>query len=102
MLTLGAGLLFFEPPLIFIMVTVLVFFSMNGIVAACATSAALDLVPQLAGSGSALMGSLQYGSGIVSSLLLAWLGNESALPMAGIMLVFTLMSALFLFTARTH
>lgn len=102
MLTLVAGVVFFEPPLTFIMVAVLVFFSMNGIVAACATSAALDLVPELAGSGSALIGALQYGSGIVSSLLLAWLGNASVLPMAGVMACFTLASALFLFTARAH
>ncbi len=96
MLVLVGGVVFFNPPLPFVMTTVLVFFSMNGIIAACATTAALDLVPELAGSGSALIGSLQYGSGIVSSLLLAWLGNDSVLPMAGIMLVFTLISALLL------
>ena len=54
---------------------VFIFFSMNGIVAASATAAALDEVPQIAGSASALIGAMQYGSGIVSSLLLAAWGN---------------------------
>lgn len=49
----------------------LIVFSMNGIVAACSTAGALDGVGDMAGSASALMGSLQYGSGIVSSILLA-------------------------------
>ncbi len=56
-------------------VTIFIFFSVNGIVAAASTAAALDNVPSnMAGSASALIGSLQYGSGIVSSLLLS--GNE--------------------------
>ena len=46
---------------------IFIFFSMNGIVAATATAAALDEVPHIAGSASALIGSMQYGSGIVSS-----------------------------------
>lgn len=54
-----------------IVVPVFLFFSMNGIVAASATAAALDGVPRVAGSAAALIGALQYGSGIVSSLLLA-------------------------------
>ena len=98
MITLGIGAAFFNPSLPFVMITVFVFFSMNGIIAACATTAALDLVPQLAGSGSALIGSLQYGSGIVSSLLLAYAGSETPVPMAIIMAVFTCASAAFLFT----
>ena len=100
MVVLTIGFVCFTPPLLFMVLTVLVFFSMNGIVAACANTAALDQVPQLAGSGSALIGSLQYGSGIISSLLLAWLGDEDPLPMAVVMMVFTVGSFLILLPGR--
>ena len=57
-----------NPHGLFIIVgMIFIFFSMNGIVAATATAAALDEVPHIAGSASALIGSMQYGSGIVSS-----------------------------------
>ena len=68
---------------------VFVFFSMNGIVAASAAAAALDEVPQVAGSASALIGSLQYGSGIISSLLLAAFSDGTPSAMIWIMLVAT-------------
>ncbi|ROR15088.1 DHA1 family bicyclomycin/chloramphenicol resistance-like MFS transporter [Erwinia sp. JUb26] len=73
---------------------IFVFFSMNGIIAASATAAALDAVPGNAGSASALIGALQYGSGIISSLMLAWLNNGTPWAMVGIMTVFTLLSGL--------
>jgi hypothetical protein len=43
----------------------------------------------MAGSASALIGALQYGSGIVSSLLLALFGNGTPWTMTWIMLLFT-------------
>lgn len=64
---------------------IFVFFAMNGVVAACATSAALDAVPQRAGSAAALIGALQYGSGILSSILLALCGDGTPWTMAWIM-----------------
>lgn len=73
---------------------IFVFFSMNGIIAASATAAALDAVPGTAGSASALIGALQYGSGIISSLMLAWLNDGTPWAMAGIMTVFTLLSGM--------
>lgn len=76
---------------------IFVFFSMNGIIAASATAAALDAVPGTAGSASALIGALQYGSGIISSLMLAWLNNGTPWPMAGIMTIFTLLSGMMAF-----
>ncbi len=69
---------------------------MNGIIAACATAAALDLVPEIAGSASALIGSLQYGSGIISTLLLVWFSNDSPWVMIFIMTIFMFMSALMM------
>lgn len=68
---------------------VFIFFSMNGIVAAVATAAALDEVPHIAGSASALIGALQYGSGIISSLLLALFSKGRPWTMTWIMLLFT-------------
>lgn len=58
--------------LVGIALCVFLFFSMNGVIAATSTAAALDEAGAFAGSASAFIGSLQYGSGIVSSLLLAW------------------------------
>lgn len=72
--------------------TIFIFFSMNGIVAAASTAASLDTVPSnLAGSASALIGSLQYGSGIVSSLLLSVFSDGTPWAMAWIMMAFTLL-----------
>lgn len=77
-----------------IVAAVFIFFSMNGIVAAAATAAALDEIPQIAGSASALIGALQYGSGIVSSLLLAAFSKGTPWTMTWIMLAFTAASFL--------
>lgn len=62
-----------------IIVSIFLLFSMNGIIAATSTAAALDAVPNIAGSASALIGALQYGSGIISSLLLAAFSDGHAL-----------------------
>ncbi|MDQ1269730.1 MAG: transporter, family, multidrug resistance protein [Thermodesulfobacteriota bacterium] len=79
---------------------VFIFFSMNGIVAASATAAALDEVPHIAGSTSALIGALQYGSGIVSSLLLAIFSNGTPWTMTWVMLIFTAASFLMVVKNR--
>lgn len=71
-----------------------VMFSMNGIIAACANAAALAAVPnQIAGSAAALLGSLQYGSGIISSLLLAVFSSGTLFTMAWIIVLFVGLSA---------
>ncbi len=79
-----------------VVVLMLGVFSMNGIIAASSTAAALDAVPpQSAGSASALLGSLQYGSGIVSSLLLALFSDGTAWTMGWLIALFVGTSALF-------
>lgn len=80
-----------------IIVTVFIFFSMNGMIAANSTAAALDSVQEMVGSASALIGSLQYGSGIISSLLLAWLSTGAPQTMIVIMTIFTVLSASMIF-----
>lgn len=87
--------------LILIVAAVFVFFSMNGIIAATSTAAALDSVPNVAGSASALMGSLQYGSGIISSLLLALLSDGTPWTMAWIIGLFTMASAVMALTTKS-
>lgn len=83
-----------------VVASVFVYFSMNGIIAATSTAAALDEVPNIAGSASALIGSLQYGSGIVSSLLLALFSDGTPWTMAWIMALFTLASAAMIVLPR--
>lgn len=80
-----------------VIIMILFFFSMNGVVAANSTAAALDGVPEIAGAASALIGSLQYGSGIISSLLLAWLETDTPVTMISIMTIFTVLSAAMVF-----
>lgn len=87
--------------LILIVAAVFVFFSMNGIIAATSTAAALDSVPNVAGSASAFMGSLQYGSGIISSLLLALLSEGTPWTMAWIIGLFTVASAVMALSTRS-
>ncbi|WP_319410886.1 multidrug effflux MFS transporter [uncultured Cohaesibacter sp.] len=80
-------------------ITIFIFFALNGIIAATATAAALDEV-KTAGSASALIGSLQYGSGIISSLLLTFFRDGTPWPMAWIMALFTLASLAVLLLGR--
>ena len=78
-----------------VIVPMFIMFSMNGIIAACANAAALAAVPnQIAGSAAALLGSLQYGSGIISSLLLAVFSSGTPFTMAWIIVLFVGLSAM--------
>ena len=73
---------------------VFLMFSMNGIIASCANAAALAAVEsRMAGSAAALIGSLQYGSGILSTLLLTRFADGTPWPMAAIITVFVALSA---------
>lgn len=76
-----------------IVAMVLMFFSMNGIIAASSTAAALDEASHIAGSASAMIGALQYGSGIISSLLLTVFRDGTPWTMAWIMALFTTLCA---------
>lgn len=76
-----------------IVIGVFFFFSMNGIIASVTNAMALDRAGSMAGSAAALLGALQYGSGIVSTILLAALPSGSAWPMMGIITVFIVLCA---------
>lgn len=99
-LVLALGVRMHTGGVVLIVVTVFIFFSMNGVIAATSAAAALDAVPNVAGSASALMGSLQYGSGIISSLSLALAGDGTPWTMAWIIALFTLISAGIALTTR--
>ena len=72
---------------------VFIIFSTNEIIASCTNAAALDAVPSdMVGSAAAFMGALQYGSGIISSLLLAAFSTGTPFTMAWIMLLFVALS----------
>ena len=77
-----------------IVVGCFLFFSMNGIIAAVTNALALDRAGRIAGSGAALLGAMQYGSGIVSSLILTVLPNNSPMPMMIVIGVFVIISAI--------
>lgn len=83
--------------------TVFFFFSMNGIIAACTNAAALDKAPEMLGAAAALLGAFQYGSGVLSSVLLALFGEDNGSPvtMAYIMAFFATASAAVIF-ARSN
>lgn len=98
-LILAAGVKWEIGGIILIIVTVFFFFSMNGIIAATSTAAALDAVSENAGAASALLGSLQYGSGIVSSLLLALMSDGTPWTMAWIIALFTILSLVIAMSA---
>lgn len=89
--------------IISIIATMFVMFGMNGVIAACANAAALDSVPnEIAGSAAALVGSLQYGSGIVSSALLAAYSTGTPWTMAWIIALFVVLSFVMAMLARRH
>lgn len=76
-------------------------FSMNGIIAACANAAALASVEKtVGGAAAALIGALQYGSGIVSSLLLAAFSDGTQRAMTGLIALFVGLSALMAMGGR--
>jgi DHA1 family bicyclomycin/chloramphenicol resistance-like MFS transporter len=70
-------------------VLVLLFLSVScfGFLLANATALALDAVPHAAGTGSAIIGSLQFGLGALVAPLVGLAGEATAVPMAIAMLV---------------
>lgn len=82
-----------------IAVPMFVVFSMNGIIAACSNAAALSFVSDdMTGSASALLGSLQYGSGILSSALLASFAASNGHPAAMVTIILGSVALAFLTT----
>jgi len=58
---------------------------MNGLILANAVAGALSSVHQRAGAASAVVGAIQYGSGMVGSALVGLLANGTPVPMGVVM-----------------
>lgn len=85
-----------------VIIPVFIMFSMNGVIAATTNAAALGSIDSaVAGSGAALLGSLQYGSGIVASLLLTVFSSGTPRTMAWVMGVFVVLSAVLAAGSRS-
>ena len=81
-----------------IAVPMFLIFSTNGIIAACSNAAALSKVPsEITGAAAALIGTLQYGSGMISSALLAMSSDGSPAAMCIIIAVSVVLSAITAF-----
>lgn len=67
-------------------------------------ASALALVPftKNAGSASAILGSLQMGTGALASALVSFLHNRTMLPMTGVMATLTTLSLIILIVARRN
>jgi len=63
-------------------IPLLVFVAANGFIVANSIAAALDRFPDRAGAVSALVGALQYGSGIIGSALVGLFADGTPFPMA--------------------
>ena len=80
--------------LVGIVIPMFLVFSMNGIVTACANAAALNTVPdEMTGSAAALLGSLQYGSGVIPSIILAAVADKTAATMTIIIAISIFLAA---------
>lgn len=78
-------------------------FSMNGILSACTNAAALDSASSnTVGSAAALVGALQYGSGIISSVLLALFSTGTPRTMVWIIALFVFLGTLVALTRAKH
>ncbi|SFM98445.1 MFS transporter, DHA1 family, bicyclomycin/chloramphenicol resistance protein [Izhakiella capsodis] len=98
LLTLAAGMK--TGGIVFLAVMMFFTFSMNGVIAATSIAAALDEVPEFAGSASALVGALQYGSGIVSTGLLSLFSDNTPWTMSWIIGLFTTTGAMMVLTVK--
>jgi len=65
--------------------TQLLFTGMNGLILANGVSGALSSAHRRAGSASAVLGAIQYGSGMIGSALVGLLANGTPMPMGLVM-----------------
>lgn len=81
-----------------------VFASATGFIVANAIVGALDSYPERAGSVSALVGAIQYGTGIIGSASVGYFANGTPFPMALTIAIFGVGSLLFSFglTPKLH
>jgi MFS transporter, DHA1 family, multidrug resistance protein len=71
-----------------------------GIINPNASALAMSPFTKNAGSASAILGSLQMGTGALASALVSYLHNRTMVPMTGVMATLATLSLVFLLTAR--
>lgn len=78
----------------------LVFTAMNGFITANAVAGALANVRQRAGGASAVIGALQYGSGMIGAALVSGLANGTPVPMGEVVALSGISCLVFAWLAR--
>jgi DHA1 family bicyclomycin/chloramphenicol resistance-like MFS transporter len=68
-----------------LVITLFMFISMTGFIVANSIAGALNSQPERAGAVSALVGTIQYGTGILSSALVGFFADGSPWPMGAVM-----------------
>lgn len=96
----GAVLVVFDAPAASLIGPLFIAVASVGAVAPKATAEAIAQVPRIAGTGSAVMGALQFGVGAAVTPLASVAGTNSALPMAFIMTGCALVMAAGFIAAR--
>lgn len=82
---------------VMIAVPVFIICAMNGFISSCCNASALSFIPpSQVGAATSLLGAFQYGSGILSSAILAFFTTDSPVPMSSLMITFIVLSALSL------
>jgi DHA1 family bicyclomycin/chloramphenicol resistance-like MFS transporter len=81
---------------------VFLFISMNGFILANAVAGALSTVATRTGAASAMIGAIQYGSGMVGSALVGLLADATPRPMGAIMATAGIGSLIGLLLAEKH
>jgi DHA1 family bicyclomycin/chloramphenicol resistance-like MFS transporter len=96
-----SAILVFKAPPVWTILPIAVAVSSLGFIMGNATSAAIAAVPQAAGTGSAVLGALQFGFGALVAPLVGLRGEHSASPLATVMIVASGLSfAAFLLAGR--
>ncbi|WP_229933045.1 multidrug effflux MFS transporter [Campylobacter majalis] len=89
---------FLDLGLLAIVISVFFIFSLNGIIVPCIIAQALDKATHIAGLASALIGSLQYASGIFSSILFVLIKHNNVTQFCIMIFTFIVLACLSIFT----
>ena len=75
--------------------TIFLFMALTGVIAANAMAGAMSILPEIAGSASALTGALQFTFGAIAGSAVGSLADGTALPLGAVICVCGVASALF-------
>jgi len=81
--------------LVTIATALFLFMALTGMIAANAMAGGMSILPEIAGSASALTGALQFVFGAIAGSAVGSLANGTAVPLAGVICACALASALF-------